>query len=47
MLLLPVFELLYVWNMFKVLGKKWNLVEAVFVIVDKTLKLMDSGKRKF
>ncbi|KAG8316745.1 Tetratricopeptide repeat protein 39B [Homalodisca vitripennis] len=45
-LVLPVFELLYVWNMFKVLGKKWSLVEAVFIIVDKTLNLMNSGKLK-
>lgn len=46
-LLLPMFELIYVWNMFKVLGKKWEMIEAVYIIVDKTLNLMDSGKCKY
>lgn len=45
-LVLPVFELLYVWNMFKILGKKWDLIEPVYLIVDRTLKMMDSGKCK-
>ncbi|XP_054281033.1 tetratricopeptide repeat protein 39B-like isoform X2 [Macrosteles quadrilineatus] len=45
-LLLPMFELLYVWNMFKILGKKWKMIEAVYLIVDETIKQMDSGKLK-
>lgn len=45
-LLLPMFELLYVWNMFKILGKKWKMIEAVYLIVDETIKQMDSGKCK-
>ena len=27
-LVLPIFELMYVWNLFKVVGKKWELCEA-------------------
>ncbi|XP_046407172.1 tetratricopeptide repeat protein 39B-like [Ischnura elegans] len=41
-LLLPAFELLYVWNLFKVLGKKWQLVEGVYKLVEEELKLLNN-----
>lgn len=43
-LILPVFELMYLWNLFKVLGKKWELCEAVYRVVDRTLRSFDAGK---
>lgn len=43
-LVLPIFELMYVWNLFKVLGKKWELCEAVYRVVDRTLRHLDAGK---
>ncbi|XP_068082309.1 tetratricopeptide repeat protein 39B isoform X2 [Anabrus simplex] len=45
-LILPAFELLYLWNLFKVLGKKFELVENVFKIIDKTLKMLESQEGK-
>lgn len=46
-LVLPVFELMYVWNLFKVLGKKYELCEAVYRVVDRTLRHLDTGKCKY
>lgn len=45
-LILPAFELLYLWNMFKVLGKKFELVQNVYKEVEKTLKEISSSKVK-
>ncbi|KAG8235382.1 hypothetical protein J437_LFUL009241 [Ladona fulva] len=36
-LLLPALELLFLWNLFKVLGKKWALVESVYKLVEEAL----------
>lgn len=36
-LLLPALELLYLWNLFKVLGKKWHLVEAAYKLVEDAM----------
>lgn len=37
MLVLPAVELLYVWNLFKVLGKKRELIQNMYKIIEKAL----------
>jgi hypothetical protein len=48
-LILPAYELMYVWNMFKILGKQWSLIENVFRMVERTLKKLRDveGKSAF
>ncbi|XP_069693865.1 tetratricopeptide repeat protein 39B-like [Periplaneta americana] len=45
MLVLPGLELLYVWNLFKVLGKKRDLIQNMYKIIEKTLNKLDSQKK--
>lgn len=40
-LCLPVIELMYIWNFFKVLGKKLQLVQNVHVLVERELKKLN------
>lgn len=37
-LVLPAFELLYIWNYFKIISKKWELCDNVYRIIDKCYK---------
>jgi hypothetical protein len=46
MLVLPALELLYVWNLFKVLGKKRELIQNVYKMIEKTLAKLDAQKSK-
>jgi hypothetical protein len=46
MLVLPAVELLYVWNFFKVLGKKRELIQNMYKIIEKALAKLDAHKRK-
>jgi hypothetical protein len=46
MLVLPALELLYVWNLFKVLGKKRELIQNVYKMIEKTLAVLDAQKSK-
>jgi hypothetical protein len=46
MLVLPAVELLYVWNLFKVLGKKRELIQNMYKIIEKALAKLDSQKSK-
>jgi hypothetical protein len=46
MLVLPALELLYVWNLFKVLGKKCELIQNVYKMTEKTLAMLDAQKSK-
>jgi hypothetical protein len=46
MLVLPALELLYVWNLFKVLGKKRELIQNVYKTIEKTLAKLDAQKSK-
>lgn len=46
MLVLPALELLYVWNLFKVLGKKLELIQSVYKLIEKTLAKLDAQKSK-
>lgn len=41
-LVVPAIELMYVWNLFKILGKHFHLVEGVFKIVERHLAALDS-----
>ena len=43
-LVLPALELIYVWNGFKVLGKSWQLMEPVFLLVENCLKDIEVEK---
>ncbi|PSN57871.1 Tetratricopeptide repeat protein 39B [Blattella germanica] len=45
MLVLPAYELLYVWNLFKVLGKKRELIQTVYKTIEKTLAKLNSQKK--
>ena len=46
-LVLPALELIYVWNGFKVIGKSWQMVEPVYVLVEKELEKVETEKSKF
>ena len=43
-LVLPALELIYVWNGFKILGKSWEMMEPVFLLVEKSLKDIELKK---
>jgi Protein of unknown function (DUF3808) len=43
-LILPAIELMFLWNLFKVLGKQFRLAEGVFKIIDKTLTALDGAE---
>jgi hypothetical protein len=45
-LVLPALELLYVWNLFKVLGKKCELIQNVYKMTEKALAMLDAQKSK-
>jgi len=46
MLVLPALELLYVWNLFKILGKKRELIQNMYKIIEKALAKLDARKSK-
>lgn len=46
MLVLPAVELLYVWNFFKILGKKRELIQNMYKIIEKALAKLDAYKSK-
>lgn len=41
-LTVPALELMYVWNLFKILGKKFQLAEGVYKIIEKNLNEMEN-----
>ncbi|XP_021926288.1 tetratricopeptide repeat protein 39B-like isoform X2 [Zootermopsis nevadensis] len=45
MLVLPALELMYVWNLFKVLGKKRELIQNVYKLIEKALAKLDAQKK--
>lgn len=45
-LVLPAVELLYVWNLFKILGKKRELMQNMYKIIEKALAKLDAHKSK-
>lgn len=44
MLTVPALELMYVWNLFKIIGKHFQLAEGFFKIIEKNLHSLDSNK---
>lgn len=42
-LILPAIELMYLWNLFKILSKQFRLAEGVFKIIEKTLTTLDEA----
>lgn len=43
-LILPALELMYVWNLFKVVGKKWKLMEELYKLIEKSEKQLMATK---
>lgn len=44
-LILPAIELMYVWNLFKILGKNYQLADGIYQLIEEALKnLTDSSK---
>ncbi|RZF37144.1 hypothetical protein LSTR_LSTR015334 [Laodelphax striatellus] len=41
-LVLPCFELLLVWNLFKVVGKKWELCDALYREIEESIRKLDA-----
>ena len=37
-LCLPALELLYVWNLMRIIGKQWTLVENFYHLIERTMK---------
>jgi len=46
MLVLPALELLYVWNFFKILGKKRELIQNMYKIIEKALAKLGTHKKR-
>jgi Protein of unknown function (DUF3808) len=42
-LVLPAIELMYLWNLFKIIGKHFRLAEGVFKSIEKTLTALDES----
>uniref|UniRef100_A0A0K8TME9 Uncharacterized protein n=1 Tax=Tabanus bromius TaxID=304241 RepID=A0A0K8TME9_TABBR len=43
-LVLPAIELMYLWNIFKILGKKFDLANGIFRIIERTIKELKAKK---
>lgn len=42
-LVIPTIELMFLWNLFKITGKRFSLADGVYKIIEKTLNLLDSS----
>lgn len=42
-LILPAIELMFLWNLFKILGKHFPLAEGVYKIIEKTLNSLEEA----
>lgn len=42
-LCLPAIELMYIWNLFRILGKKLELIQSVYKLIEKELENLDKG----
>lgn len=43
-LILPAIELMFLWNLFKILGKHFQLAEGVYKLIDKTLTALEDAE---
>ena len=46
-LVLPGLELIYVWNGFRILGQSWNLIEPIYILVEKAEAKIKSEKGNY
>ncbi|KAK6618647.1 hypothetical protein RUM43_013038 [Polyplax serrata] len=46
-LCLPVIELMYIWNFFRVLGKRLELIQNVHILVERELKTLDTDSEYY
>lgn len=46
-LVLPAFEVMFMSNMFKILGKQWQLIENVFKVIETTQKNLQHSSGNF
>ena len=44
-LCLPVLELMYVWNGFRIVGKNWTLIQNCYRLVERTVKDLERRKK--
>lgn len=42
---LAAVELLYVWNILKIIGKEWSLIQAFYRLIERTIKDLEGGKQ--
>lgn len=42
---LAALELLYVWNILKIIGKEWALIQACYRLIERTIKDLEAGKQ--
>lgn len=45
-LVLPVIEMMYLWNLFKIFKKKFSLAENIFKIIEKTENELNNSSKK-
>jgi hypothetical protein len=43
-LILPAIELMFLWNLFKILGKRFQLAEGVLKLIEKTITEMEESE---
>ena len=42
---LAALELLYAWNILKIIGKEWALIQACYRLIERTIKDLEAGKQ--
>ncbi len=42
---LAALELLYVWNILKIVGKEWALIQACYRLIERTVKDLEGSKQ--
>jgi hypothetical protein len=43
-LILPAIELMFLWNLFKIIGRHFRLAEGVFKIIERTMAALDESE---
>lgn len=46
-LVLPAIELMYVWNLFKILGKNYQLADGIYKLIEDALKTIDEKSKYY
>ena len=42
---LAALELLYVWNLLKIVGKEWDLIQSCYRVIERTLREIEANKQ--